>query len=93
MSLSVSRTPIPTHIYTDGSEDGSVRFENFEFIGDKAKWLDYASERLGRFVGLENKVCTSLSYWVGGWVRMCVCVCVLARLRLRAPRPIRRSQE
>jgi len=46
--------PIPGERH-DGSEDGSVRFENFEFIGDKAKWLDYASERLGRFVGLENK--------------------------------------
>lgn len=46
--------PIPGERH-DGSEDGSVRFENFEFIGDKSKWLDYASERLGRFVGLENK--------------------------------------
>jgi len=36
-------------------EDGSVKFENFEFVGDKTKWLDYASERKGRFVGLANK--------------------------------------
>jgi len=46
--------PIPGERH-DGSQDGSVRFENFEFVGDKSKWLDYASERLGRFVGLENK--------------------------------------
>jgi len=32
-----------------------VKFENFEFVGDKTKWLDYASERLGRFQGLKNK--------------------------------------
>jgi len=36
-------------------EDGSVKFENFEFVGDKTKWLDYASERKGRFVGIANK--------------------------------------
>jgi phosphoadenosine phosphosulfate reductase len=36
-------------------EDGSVTFKNFEFQGDKAQWLDYASERKGRFVGLANK--------------------------------------
>lgn len=36
-------------------EDGSVRFADFKFEGDKAQWLDYASERKGRFVGLANK--------------------------------------
>jgi len=36
-------------------EDGSTKFVDFKFEGDKAAWLDYASERKGRFVGLENK--------------------------------------
>jgi len=36
-------------------EDGSVRFVNYEFVGDKTQWLNYASERKGRFVGLANK--------------------------------------
>jgi phosphoadenosine phosphosulfate reductase len=36
-------------------EDGSVTFKNFQFQGDKAQWLDYASERKGRFVGLTKK--------------------------------------
>lgn len=36
-------------------EDGSVTFKDYEFQGDKTKWLDYASERKGRFVGLANK--------------------------------------
>ena len=36
-------------------EDGSVTFKNFEFQGDKTQWLDYASERKGRFVGLTKK--------------------------------------
>uniref|UniRef100_A0A6T6BCM3 Thioredoxin domain-containing protein n=1 Tax=Diacronema lutheri TaxID=2081491 RepID=A0A6T6BCM3_DIALT len=35
-------------------EDGSVRFVNFKFEGDSTKWLDYAQERKGRFVGLAN---------------------------------------
>jgi phosphoadenosine phosphosulfate reductase len=35
-------------------EDGSVRFVNFGFEGDRTAWLDYASERKGRFVGLAN---------------------------------------
>jgi len=35
-------------------EDGSTRFVNFKFEGDKTAWLDYASERKGRFVGLAN---------------------------------------
>lgn len=35
-------------------EDGSVRFVDFKFQGDKTKWLDYAQERKGRFVGLAN---------------------------------------
>merc|ERR1712113_1288522 len=36
-------------------EDGSVTFKNFEFQGDKTKWLGYALERSGRVVGLKNK--------------------------------------
>jgi thiol-disulfide isomerase/thioredoxin len=36
-------------------EDGSVKFENFQFVGDKTVWLDYARERVGRFVGLKTK--------------------------------------
>jgi phosphoadenosine phosphosulfate reductase len=36
-------------------EDGSTKFVNFKFDGDKTAWLDYASERKGRFVGLSNK--------------------------------------
>lgn len=36
-------------------EDGSTRFVNFKFEGNKAAWLDYAQERKGRFVGLANK--------------------------------------
>lgn len=35
-------------------EDGSTKFVDFEFVGDKTPWLDYASERKGRFVGLAN---------------------------------------
>lgn len=35
-------------------EDGSVRFVDFKFEGDKTQWLDYATERKGRFVGLAN---------------------------------------
>jgi phosphoadenylyl-sulfate reductase (thioredoxin) len=36
-------------------EDGSVRFVNYQWVGDKTQWLDYARERVGRFVGLTNK--------------------------------------
>jgi len=36
-------------------EDGTVKFVNYEWEGDKTAWLDYASERKGRFVGLANK--------------------------------------
>lgn len=37
-------------------EDGSVRFENYKWVGDyKTQWLDYARERVGRFVGLTQK--------------------------------------
>jgi len=36
-------------------EDGSTKFVDFKFEGEKAAWLEYASERKGRFVGLENK--------------------------------------
>jgi phosphoadenylyl-sulfate reductase (thioredoxin) len=36
-------------------EDGTTMFKDFKFEGDKTAWLDYASERKGRFVGLVNK--------------------------------------
>jgi thiol-disulfide isomerase/thioredoxin len=36
-------------------EEGFTAFKNFEWVGDKTKWLDYATERVGRFVGLVNK--------------------------------------
>ena len=36
-------------------EEGFTAFKNFEWVGDKTKWLDYATERVGRFVGLANK--------------------------------------
>jgi phosphoadenosine phosphosulfate reductase len=36
-------------------EDGSVRLVDGKFVGDKRKWLDYACERKGRFVGLQTK--------------------------------------
>jgi phosphoadenosine phosphosulfate reductase len=38
-------------------EDGSVRFVNYQWVGDdyKTQWLDYARERIGRFVGLQTK--------------------------------------
>jgi len=36
-------------------EDGSTRFVDGKFEGDPTPWLDYASERKGRFVGLANK--------------------------------------
>merc|ERR1719454_1995208 len=36
-------------------EEGFTAFKDFEWVGDKTKWLDYATERMGRFVGLANK--------------------------------------
>jgi len=36
-------------------EEGYTAFVDYEWVGDKTKWLDYATERLGRFVGLVNK--------------------------------------
>jgi phosphoadenylyl-sulfate reductase (thioredoxin) len=36
-------------------EDGSVRFVDYKWVGDKTQWLDYARERVGRFVGLSKK--------------------------------------
>jgi len=36
-------------------EEGFTAFVDYEWVGDKTKWLDYATERLGRFVGLANK--------------------------------------
>jgi len=35
-------------------EEGFTAFQSYEWVGDKTKWLDYATERLGRFVGLVN---------------------------------------
>merc|ERR1719460_2506032 len=35
-------------------EEGFTAFKDFEWVGDKTKWLDYATERVGRFVGLVN---------------------------------------
>ncbi|GAX11227.1 adenylyl-sulfate reductase [Fistulifera solaris] len=36
-------------------QDGSVKFVNYEWVGDKTVWCEYAKERVGRFVGLQNK--------------------------------------
>merc|ERR1719159_2294958 len=36
-------------------EEGFTAFVDYEWVGDKTKWLDYARERVGRFVGLVNK--------------------------------------
>ena len=36
-------------------EEGFTAFKDYEWVGDKTKWLDYGTERLGRFVGLVNK--------------------------------------
>ncbi|KAL7567899.1 hypothetical protein ACA910_019618 [Epithemia clementina (nom. ined.)] len=36
-------------------DDGSVRYVNGEWFGDKTIWLDYGKERIGRFVGLTKK--------------------------------------
>ena len=36
-------------------EEGTTAFVDFKWEGDKTKWCDYATERLGRFVGLANK--------------------------------------
>jgi phosphoadenylyl-sulfate reductase (thioredoxin) len=36
-------------------DDGSVTFKAGKFTGDKTIWLDYAKERIGRFVGLQKK--------------------------------------
>merc|ERR1719235_461246 len=36
-------------------EEGFTAFVDYEWVGDKTKWLDYARERVGRFVGLKNK--------------------------------------
>merc|ERR1719454_2681186 len=35
-------------------EEGFTAFKNYEWVGDKTIWLDYATERVGRFVGLVN---------------------------------------
>jgi len=36
-------------------KEGFTAFKNYEWVGDKTEWLDYATERVGRFVGLANK--------------------------------------
>merc|ERR1719460_2129508 len=36
-------------------EEGFTAFKDYEWVGDKTKWLSYATERVGRFVGLVNK--------------------------------------
>jgi len=36
-------------------QEGFTAFQNYEWVGDKTIWLDYATERVGRFVGLVNK--------------------------------------
>jgi len=36
-------------------EDGSTRFVNFQFEGEKSIWLEYAAQRKGRFAGSKNK--------------------------------------
>jgi phosphoadenosine phosphosulfate reductase len=36
-------------------EDQSVKFVDYEWVGDKTIWLEYGKERIGRFVGLANK--------------------------------------
>ena len=36
-------------------QEGECKFVDFKFQGDKKFWLEYASERKGRFVGLANK--------------------------------------
>merc|ERR1719253_190170 len=64
-------------------EDKSVTFKNFEFQGDKTKWLDYAQERKGRFVGLENKDGSKKSE----------CGLQVAGLRAGTQGPLRRARE
>merc|ERR1719201_2631139 len=39
----------------EGKGEGTTKFVDFKFEGDKTEWLGYARERLGRFVGLVNK--------------------------------------
>ena len=43
------------HARSKKPEEGFTAFKNYEWEGDKTKWLDYGTERLGRFVGLVNK--------------------------------------
>jgi len=39
----------------EGRGEGTTKFVDFKFEGDKSEWCGYARERLGRFVGLVNK--------------------------------------
>jgi phosphoadenosine phosphosulfate reductase len=39
----------------EGKGEGTTKFVDFKFEGDKSEWCGYARERLGRFVGLINK--------------------------------------
>jgi phosphoadenosine phosphosulfate reductase len=47
--------PDPDGLSGVTGEAGAVRWVNGEWFGDKAIWLDYGSERRGRFVNLVNK--------------------------------------
>ena len=58
-------------------EDGSVYFKDFKFTGDKTEWLDYATERKGRFVGLANAD-GSTKTECGKYCCACCCACCYA---------------
>jgi len=50
--------PVPTmdeRAKPEGKGEGFTAFVDYEWVGDKTVWLDYARERVGRFVGLKNK--------------------------------------
>merc|ERR1712118_362620 len=47
--------PDPDGLSGFKGDAGSVKFVDYEWVGDKTKWLDYARERVCRFVGLKNK--------------------------------------
>merc|ERR1719440_1515657 len=39
----------------EGKGEGVTKFVDYKFEGDMTEWCGYARERLGRFVGLQNK--------------------------------------
>lgn len=47
--------PDPEGLSGVQGEAGSVRWTDGVWFGDKSMWLDYGSERRGRFVGLTTK--------------------------------------